>query len=140
MYILPFFSARAVSGCIRIPKAYHIKLILENLLLEEGREKNRGGTEKRNMIKNVMDILTEHGTNERLDALLMQDKEYAKLRRKINEKTADYDRLDLTKKQRRIIDRMISAYIESGAYHTAVSYRQGIKDGISMMVEAVSDQ
>ncbi len=49
MYILPFFSAQTVSDYIRIPKAYHTKLILENLLLKEGREKNRGGTEKRNM-------------------------------------------------------------------------------------------
>jgi len=92
------------------------------------------------MVRNIMDILTEQAANERLDALLMRDKEYEKLQKRIDIRTADYDRLDLTKKQRRIIDRMVSAYIESGAYHTAVSYRQGIKDGISMMVEAVSDQ
>ncbi len=87
------------------------------------------------MKKSIMDIITENATNERLDAILNQDKMFAGLQEKIDRTIEVFNGLNLTKEQRRAVDRMVSAHTESGAYYSAMAYRQGFKDCAELMAE-----
>ncbi len=92
------------------------------------------------MEKSVMDILTEQATNERLDALLMQDKTFTRLQKKIDSAARVYDRLVQKKGQRKAVDRMVSAYTESRAYYSAMAYKQGFRDCADFLIEIVPDK
>lgn len=80
------------------------------------------------MNKNIFEILTENVVNERMDKILLRDKEYQKVQKKINRFTEEFDKLGLPKEQRLIVDRLISSYTESGCCYRRIAYKQGIKD------------
>ena len=80
------------------------------------------------MPRDIMDVITEYGMNERLDAVLIGDPEFMALQKKTDEQTEAYDRLGLSGEERLAVDRMVSAYTESAAYHSAAAYRHGMKD------------
>lgn len=80
------------------------------------------------MDKNIFDMLTENAINERLDNILLQDSEYKKAQKKIDNLMARFENLKLSKEQRLIIDRLISSHIEIGYCYGWVTYQQGIKD------------
>lgn len=85
------------------------------------------------MSKSILDIITEHAVNERLDALLFCDPVFLALQEKIDEETAVFDSLGLSKEVRQAVDRLISAYTESAAYYSAAAYRFGFKDCAAML-------
>lgn len=90
--------------------------------------------------ESIMDIITEHAMNERLDAILAQDKVFVGLQEKIDHLIEEFNRLNLTDEQRTIVDDMISAYAESGAYYSAAAYKQGFKDCANFAVEIFDDK
>ena len=83
--------------------------------------------------KSILDLITEHAVNERLDALLFCDPDFLSLQKKIDEETAVFNNLGLSKEARQEADRLISAYTESAAYHSAAAYRLGLKDCAAML-------
>lgn len=85
--------------------------------------------------KSILDIITEHTVNERLDALLFCDPDFLALQEKIDKETAVFDSLSLSKEARQAVDRLISAYTESAAYYSAAAYRLGLKDCAAMLRE-----
>lgn len=85
--------------------------------------------------KSILDIIAEHGANERLDAILFRDPEFQKLECKIGKEMGAFSRLGLSKKERRTVDMLLSANAESGAYYSAAAYLQGFKDCASLLKE-----
>lgn len=87
------------------------------------------------MSKNIMDLITEHAVNERLDAVLFCDPVFQDLQDKIEEQMEVFDSHGLSKEARQAVDRLISAYTDSAAYYSAAAYRYGFKDCAAMLCE-----
>ena len=85
--------------------------------------------------KSILDIITEHAVNERLDAILLHDQDFLYLQEKIEKHMEVFDSLGLSKEARQAVDRLISAYTESAAYYSAAAYRFGLKDCAAMLCE-----
>lgn len=82
----------------------------------------------RDMDKNIYDILIENATNEYMDNILLHDTEYKEIQDKISELTEQIDKFELSKEQRLIMDRLISAYTASGCCYGRIAYQSGIRD------------
>ena len=87
------------------------------------------------MKKNIFDIITEYAVNEGLDNILLQSAEYIKIQNKIEEQRALFDKLNLSKEECLIVDRLLSSYTESGAVYGKVAYKQGIQDCVELLNE-----
>lgn len=85
--------------------------------------------------KNIFDIIMEHSINDGLDEIMLQDEEYIHIRKKIDEQAEQLDKQDFTKEQRLLIDRLVSAHTESGAFYGKMTYRQGFCDCASLLRE-----
>lgn len=85
------------------------------------------------MSKSILDLITEHAVNERLDAILLCDQYFSYLQEKIEKQMEVFDSLGLSKEVRQAVDRLVSAYTESAAYHSAAAYRLGLKDCAAML-------
>lgn len=87
------------------------------------------------MKKSMFDVITEYSINEGLDKILLQSEEYIKIQNKIAEQRAHLDKVNLTKEQCLIIDRLLSAHIESGAVYGKMAYKQGFQDCAKLLFE-----
>lgn len=67
--------------------------------------------------KKVFDIIREHSINDGLNEIMLQNAEYIQIQKKIDEQADQLDRQDFTKEQRLLIDRLVSAHTESGAFY-----------------------
>lgn len=87
------------------------------------------------MGKSIFDVITEYATNEGLSHVLQQDEEYKQIMQHIDSLTDEFDALGLSEEQRLLMDRLISAYNENGAYYGRLTYQQGFRDCASLLVE-----
>lgn len=87
------------------------------------------------MSKRILDLITEHAVNERLDAIIFRDQEFMSLQKKLDEQIEAFDSLGLSKEERQMVDQLISAHTESEAYYSAAAYRLGFKDCASFLCE-----
>lgn len=62
----------------------------------------------------------------------MQDKEYIRIQDKIAEQ---FDKLNLTKEQCQIVDRILSAHTERGVVYGEMAYKQGFQDCAALLLE-----
>lgn len=85
------------------------------------------GKEVLNMEKNVLSILIDNCTNERLDAIALQNPDYTEA---IKRASATLDALDstLTPEQRRLLDNYTTAQNASSAIYSRLAYEQGMRD------------
>ena len=83
--------------------------------------------------KSILDLITEYAVNERLDALLFCDPDFLALQEKVDEETEVFDSLGLSREVRQAVDRLISAYTESAACHSAAAYQLGLRDCAEML-------
>lgn len=87
------------------------------------------------MDKNIFDVIAEYAVNEGVSNVLKQDDEYKRIIQKIDDLTKAFDSLNLSKEQWLLMDRLISAYNENGAYYGRLTYKQGMMDCASLLVE-----
>lgn len=87
------------------------------------------------MRKNIFDIITEYFVNEGMDSIVLKDKEYLRIQKRINEQTEQINKMNLTKDERTIIERLICTHTERGAYYGRIAYKQGFKDCVSLLQE-----
>lgn len=87
------------------------------------------------MEKSVFEVITAYGINEGVNSVLLDSDEYKKIQAKIDSLTEEFDKLNLSEEQRLIVDRLISIYIENAAYYGKMTYRQGMRDCTSLLVE-----
>ena len=85
--------------------------------------------------KSIFDVIAGYSINEGLDKILRQNKEYVKIQRSIEEQTEQLDSQNFTREQRLLIDRLVCAHTESGAFYGRITYKQGFRDCISLLRE-----
>lgn len=84
-------------------------------------------------MQSIFDVITESAINERLDNTILQNEEYIKIQNKISENSSQLDKLNLTKEELLVIDRLVCSHAESGAFYGKMTYRQGFKDCASLL-------
>ena len=85
--------------------------------------------------KSIFDVIAGYSVNEGLDKALRQNTEYVKIQKSIDEQSEQLDSQDFTREQRLMIDRLVCAHTESGAFYGRVTYKQGFRDCISLLRE-----
>lgn len=87
------------------------------------------------MEKNIFDRIADHSINEGMDSILLQNEEYMEVQNKIDEQMMQFDKLNLTKEQCLVVDRLISAQTESGSIYGKMAYKQGFQDCVALLLE-----
>lgn len=87
------------------------------------------------MEKSIFDVITEYAINEGLSLVLQHDEEYKQIVKKMDDLTEELDALALSKEQRLVVDRLISAYNENGAHYGRMTYQQGVRDCAALLME-----
>lgn len=82
----------------------------------------------------MINLLTEHATNERLDELILQNAEYNTSREKIDFIMKELEKIDSSKGMQKIIDRYDSATHEAAALYASFAYQQGLKDMFNLFM------
>lgn len=83
----------------------------------------------------LLEIIINDRTYNTLDCILENDIEYQKT---IDNQKSANDKLNnigLSEKQRKLVDRAISATNACGAAYGIAAYRQGLHDGLKLMAE-----
>lgn len=84
-------------------------------------------------MKNIYETLIEQCTNERLDEIAFQNKDFCAVDKKLNEALAYYDTLSISKQDAKSISRIFDLYAEQVAILRQIAYQQGIKDTIDLL-------
>lgn len=83
----------------------------------------------------LLERLVSHRMSKKIDILLRKDKSYRNAVKRQDAAFNDMKKLKLSKKQKMIIDRAISANNHCGSMYGVVAYRLGLQDGIKLMSE-----
>lgn len=87
------------------------------------------------MRKSIFDIITEYAINEGVNSVVRQDDEYKQIQEKIDTLTNEFTALGLSEEQRLLTDRLLTCYNESGACYGKITYQQGFRDCVSLLLE-----
>ena len=85
------------------------------------------------MEREVLDIIIENLTNERLDAIAFQDEEYIRAEEETGRKQSLLEEM-LSEEQYKLFEEYLSAENHRMAVYTGLSYRQGMKDLTALLV------
>ena len=83
----------------------------------------------------MLDIFIEARTGRALDKAVDKSKDYQDALKRQDIAFNDMDMAGLSREQKRIVDRAISAANDCSAVYGAVAYRLGFHDGIKVMSE-----
>ena len=83
----------------------------------------------------LLEIIAEHRTMDDLDALLQKDKDYQEALAEEKDASEQMDAAGLTNQQKKVVDRVITAYNECGAAYGAAAYRFGMQDSVRLLKE-----
>lgn len=83
----------------------------------------------------LLEIIIKDRTFNTLDCVLENDVEYQKTIEKQERERDKLDDIGLSEKQRKLVDRAISATNACGAAYGIAAYRQGLHDGLKLMAE-----
>lgn len=87
------------------------------------------------MEKNILEMITEHATNERLDNAILNDEKYISIQAEMDKLTEELESINLTQEQKTTVNDLLAANIASGCYYTRAAYQQGFKDCVSLLRE-----
>ena len=83
--------------------------------------------------ENIFEATTDYAINERMSKMLLGNRQYQKLQKRIDKQFALFDRLNLDREQWLVIDRLLSLYAENGALYGRITYQQGYRDCVAML-------
>ena len=83
----------------------------------------------------LLDLLVWVRTHKALDRAVMKSRDYQYMLKQQDEAFDSLDRAGLSKEQKTIVDRAISATNHCGTVYGVVAYRLGLQDGIKLMSE-----
>ncbi len=83
--------------------------------------------------ENIFEATTDYAINERMSKMLLGNRQYQKLQKRIDKQFKLFDRLNLNRKQWLVIDRLLSLYAENGALYGRITYQQGYRDCVAML-------
>lgn len=87
------------------------------------------------MENDILNIMAESLTSERLDSIVMQNQSYLQTIGEIERLTTLVDESDFTNDQKLLIDELVSAHEASANYYNRLVYQQAYKDCISLLKE-----
>ena len=85
--------------------------------------------------KNLLDILAEERIHKGLEDVLNDNELYQTTQKEVDEAINELEKIGLSRKQNKVVDKAISATNASGAAYGATAYKQGLYDGIRLMSE-----
>ena len=83
----------------------------------------------------LLEILVRTRTVKALDEVVSKNRDYQSTLRRQDESFDLLDQMELSKEQKTIVDKIISAANECGAAYGAIAYRLGLHDGIKLTAE-----
>lgn len=83
----------------------------------------------------LLDILTKERINTSLETALADSEDYQKTLEQQNMADKELEQAGLSKEQKKAVERLVSAINANGAAYGAVAYKQGLKDGVSIVSE-----
>ncbi len=92
------------------------------------------------MIQEVLDILTEHLTNERLDNIIQQDKKYQDVLERLDTAYQKFEKIykeTLDQETQDIIGEYDTISHEESALHVRLAYQQGMKDVMQFLLSLI---
>lgn len=84
---------------------------------------------------NLLDILVEERLHKGLEKALNDNELYQSAQKEVDEAINELEKAGLSREQNKVVDRAISAANASGAAYGANAYKQGMYDGIKLMLE-----
>lgn len=85
--------------------------------------------------ENLLDILAAERMHKALENALNDNELYKSAQKEIDETINELEKAGLSREQNKMVDRALSATNASGAAYGATAYKQGLYDGIKLMVE-----
>lgn len=76
----------------------------------------------------VLDILTEYATNERLDKIILQDAGYIKIKEKADSLLNELEKINSSEEAQKLLSSYDSTTHEAAAFYACFAYKQGAKD------------
>ena len=90
------------------------------------------------MVKDILNILTDNLTNERLDNIVQQNNNYKEVMKRVNSALLDLEKMDSnTKDMQDIIEKYDSVVHEESALYARLAYQQGMKDLAKFMLSLI---
>lgn len=83
----------------------------------------------------LLEIIAAHRTMTGLDELLKKDKDYQEALEEERDASDRMDAIGLTEEQKKVVDRVITAYNQCGAAYGAAAYRFGMEDSVRLLRE-----
>lgn len=83
----------------------------------------------------LLEIIAAHRTMADLDEILQKDKVYQEALVEEQEASDQMEVMDFTEDQKKVVDRVITAYNQCGAAYGAVAYRFGMEDSVRLLKE-----
>ena len=84
---------------------------------------------------NLLDIIVKTRTVKALDEAVVKSSAYQETLKRQDKAFEELDKTGLSREQKAIVDRAISAANDCGATYGAVAYELGLQDGIKLMSE-----
>lgn len=82
----------------------------------------------------MIDLLTEYATNERLDNLVLQDVRYTTIRQKASSLMEELEKVDSSRAIQKLIDKYDSVTHEAAALYANYAYKQGLRDMFNLFM------
>lgn len=89
------------------------------------------------MDKRVLEIITENLMNERLDSKVQNNKEYRQAEQETDKMICILEGM-LSQEQQKALDDYLSAENRRAAVYMEISYRQGMKDILTLLVSLIN--
>ena len=83
----------------------------------------------------LLEIIASHRTMADLDEILQKDKVYQEALVEEQEASDQMEVMDFTEDQKKVVDRVITAYNQCGAAYGAAAYRFGMEDSVRLLKE-----
>lgn len=91
------------------------------------------------MREEVLNIITENLTNERLDAIIMQAEEYQQAQEEENQMAENLESM-LSKEQYRAYNQYLTAESQRVSVYITLCYQQGMKDIIELLTSLAGER
>lgn len=84
-------------------------------------------------MRDIIEIIIENLTNERLDTIVFEDEEFSAIDDQLNEALANYDTLGISEQDSKEISRIFDIYADYSTSYAALAYKQGLIDSIELL-------
>ena len=73
-------------------------------------------------MRDIIEIIIENLTNERLDEIVFQDEDFCTIDSQLDDALTHYDTLGISKQDTKVINEIFDLYVAHGARYAALAY------------------